>query len=121
VRVFRANIWDYRLDEKYDIIYSSGVLHYTKPELRNEIMENYKSNINNNGIAALHVFVHKPFIPPSPDDGPHYLWKSGQLFTYFHDWHIDLCEEVIFNCNSTGIPHRHSANRIIARCPNNEH
>jgi len=115
VRLFRANMWDYRLDEKYDIIYSSGVLHYIKHELRDEIIQNYKTNINDGGIAALHVFVDKPFVAPAPDGGLHYLWKSGQLFTYFHDWRMDVCEEYIFNCNSTGVPHRHAANRMIAR------
>ena len=42
VRAFRANLWDYWLDENYDILFSSRVLHYTMPELRDEIMANYK-------------------------------------------------------------------------------
>lgn len=116
VRTFRANIWDYRLDENYDILYSSGVLHYIKPELRDEIMMNYKSHVNADGIVAFHVFVEKPFIVPPPEKEDHsYLWKSGQLFTYFHDWYIEHCTEYVFNCNSSGIPHRHAANRVFAR------
>jgi len=116
VRTFRASLWDYRLDEKYDILYSSGVLHYIKPELRDEIMSNYKANVNNKGIVALHVFVKKPFITPAPDkENNSYLWKSGQLFTYFHDWYFEDCEEYVFDCNSGGIPHRHAANRLFAR------
>ena len=115
VRAFRANLWDYRFDEKYDILYSSGVLHYIKPELRDEVMANYKTNVNENGLVAFHAFVSKPFISPAPDDDYHHLWKSGQLFTYFADWYIELCEEYIFDCNSSGIPHRHAANRLFAR------
>lgn len=116
VRTFRANLWDYRLDENYDILYSSGVLHYTKPELRDEIMANYKSHVNINGLVAFHVFVEKPFIVSPPEKEDHsYLWKSGQLFTYFHDWYIEHCTEYIFDCNSSGIPHRHAANRLFAR------
>jgi mRNA interferase MazF len=42
-------------------------------------------------------------------------WKSGQLFTYFHDWYIEHCTEYVFDCNSSGIPHRHAANRLFAR------
>jgi len=115
VRVFRANMWDYRLEEKYDVLYSSGVLHYIKPELRDEIMANYKAHVNKNGIVAFHVFVKKPFIvnPPEKED-PSFLWKSGQLFTYFHDWYIEYCTEYVSDCNSSGIPHRHAANRIYA-------
>jgi tellurite methyltransferase len=115
VRTFRANLWDYRLDNKYDILYSSGVFHYIKPELRDEVIRNYKANVNKNGIVAFHAFVSKPFIPPAPDDDYHQLWKSGQLFTHFHDWHIEQCSEYVFDCNSSGIPHRHAANLLFAR------
>jgi tellurite methyltransferase len=115
VRTFRADLWDYRLDEQYDVLYSSGVLHYIKPELRDEVMANYKSHVNDNGLVAFHAFVGKPFVPPAPDDGYHHLWKSGQLFTYFHDWRIEQCSEYIFECNSSGVPHRHAANRLYAK------
>lgn len=119
VRAFRANLCDYRLDESYDILYSSGVLHYIKPELRDEVMADYKNHVNENGIAALHVFVKKPFIAQPPEKKEYsnhfHHWKSGQLFTYFHDWYIEHCTEYVFDCNSSGIPHRHAANRLFAR------
>ena len=116
VRAFRANIWDYRLEEKFDILYSCGVLHYIKPELRGEIIANYKAHVNENGLVAFHVFVKKPFILPAPEKEEHsYMWKSGQLFGYFHDWFIEECEEYVFDCDSSGAPHRHAANRLFAR------
>lgn len=116
VRTFRANLWDYRLEENFDILYSSGVLHYIKTELRDEIMENYKTYVTESGLAAFHVFVEKPFIVAPPEKEEHaYHWKSGQLFTYFHDWYIEHCTEYVFDCNSSGIPHRHAANRMFAR------
>ena len=115
VNAFSADINDYRLDENYDILYSCGALHYIKPNLRGEIMENYKSYVNNNGIAAFQAFVTKPFIPPPPEREEAYLWKSGQLFLYFHDWYIEHCAEDVYHCNSSGIPHRHADNCVIAR------
>ena len=116
VKAFRANMWDYRLSENYDVLFSSGTLHYIKPELRDEVMAGYKSHVNEGGLVAFHVFVDKPFIPPPPEKEVHsYFWKSGQLFMYFHDWHINYCTEYIFDCNSSGIPHRHAANRLLAR------
>jgi len=117
VRTFRANLCDYRLDEKYDVLFSSGTLHYIVPTLRDEVMENYKAHVSNDGLVALHVFVEKPFIGLPPDDNLKHFhpWKSGQLFTYFYDWVIDHCSEYIFDCNSTGIPHKHAANRLFAR------
>lgn len=118
VRAFQANLWDFRLTEPYDILFSSGVLHYIKPELRQEIMGNYREHIRPGGIAAFHVFVDKPFLPPAPEQEAHsYPWKSGELFTCFHDWRMKRCDEIIFDCNSSGIPHQHAANRMIAQRP----
>jgi len=115
IHAFRANMWDYRLSGNYDAIFSSGALHYIKPDLRDEIIADYKSHINENGVAALHVFVEKPFItaPPEKEENA-FHWRSGQLFTYFHAWYIEGCSEYVFDCNSSGIPHRHAANRLYA-------
>jgi tellurite methyltransferase len=109
-------MWDYRLDEKYDVLFSSGALHYIKPELRDEIMTNYKAHVNDGGVVMLNVFVEKPFIkaPPEKEENS-FNWKSRQLFTYFHDWYIENCLEFAFNCNSSGIPHCHAMNLLYAR------
>ena len=116
VNAFKANMFDFRLEENYDILYSSGVLAYIKPQLRSEIMENYKSHVSLNGIVAFQAFVKKPFIERPPEKQPlEHFWKSGELFTHFHDWYIELCSEYVFECNSSGIPHKHAANRLFAR------
>ena len=116
IHAFKANLWDHRLDSNYDILYSSGVLHYIKPELRNEIMDNFRRFTNNGGIHAFQVFVKKPFLTPPPEHGEHaYYWLSGQLFQYYHDWYIEHCSEYVFDCNSSGILHKHASNRIYAR------
>ena len=116
VRTFRANIWDCRLDEKYDVLFSSGALHYIKPVLREEVISNYKAHVNESGIVAFNVFVKKPFITPPPEkESNYYPWKSGQLFRYFHDWLIEDCTEYVFDCDSSGIPHRHAINRLFAK------
>lgn len=115
VNTFNANLWHYRLTENYDILYSSGVLDYIKPDIRAEIMENYKSHVNDGGLVAFHTFVKKPFIARAPEKEKIYSWKSGELFTYFHDWYIENCCEYVFDCNSGGVPHKHAANRLFAR------
>jgi len=115
VRTIRANLWDYRLGEQYDILFSSGALHYIQPRLRDEVMENYRSHVSPGGVVMLQAFVAKPFIASPPEIEEHaYLWKSGQLFGYFHDWYIAWCAEEVFDCNSSGIPHRHADNRVLA-------
>jgi tellurite methyltransferase len=64
----------------------------------------------------LSVFVRKPFIAKAPDaEKTAHKWISGELLTYYHDWKIEFCTEEIFNCTSSGVPHQHAVNRIIAR------
>jgi tellurite methyltransferase len=116
IQVYKADILDYRLDTGYDILFSSGVLHYMKPDLREEIFNNYKQHTNPGGIHMFNVFVHKPFIAPPPEKEPHaYKWKSGELFTYYHDWLIEDCREYIFDCQSSGVPHQHAMNQLMAQ------
>ena len=116
VNVLQADINEYRLSEKFDVLFSTGVLHYIPKELRPEIFENYKSFTSPNGLNIFSVFVKKPFIAKAPDsETTAQRWISGELFTYYHDWRIEYCTEEIFDCMSSGIPHQHAVNRIIAR------
>jgi tellurite methyltransferase len=115
VRTFNANLLHYRLSEPYDVLYSSGVFAFVKPELRCEIMENYKAHVSEGGLVAFHTFVAKPFITRDPKKTRAFYWKSGELFTYFHDWYIESCCEYVSDCNSGGAPHKHAANRLFAR------
>ena len=114
LRTFKANIPDFRMEETFDIIYSSGALHYIPPHLRGEIMANYKAHTT--GLAALNVFVEKPFIPPPPEEEKDaFLWQSGSLLTHFADWEIEDFSEYIFDCHSSGTAHRHAMNVLYAR------
>ncbi len=115
---FRADLREFRLDEEFDVIYSSGVFHHMLPEIRDEIMENYLSHTAPGGMHAVNVFVEKPFIPIPPDSDPDAEnWRSGELFTYYADWVIEECGERIFDCSSSGIPHRHCMDTVYARRP----
>lgn len=116
LKVFKADINEYRLTEHYDILFSVGVLHYVPKELRQEIFENYKEYTNENGIHMFSVFVRKPFIEPAPDREPTaQAWISGELLMHYHDWLVEYCTEEIFDCTSGGIPHKHCTDRVLAR------
>ncbi|MBP2001902.1 tellurite methyltransferase [Paenibacillus shirakamiensis] len=116
VETHKADILDYRLQSFYDIIYSSGVLHYIAQESRTEILNNYKKFTNKQGMHIMNVFVDKPFIAPPPEHEENaYAWHSGELITHYRDWQIIDSSEVIFDCTSSGIPHQHAMTKIIAR------
>lgn len=118
VNFFKADIRDVRLSEEYDIIYSSGVFHYLSPELRKSFIDSLKEHTAYKGINAVNVFVEKPFIPKAPDLEEKELsveaWHSGELFTYYHDWLFHKNDEIIFPCNSGGVPHKHCMDVLIA-------
>ncbi len=113
---FRADILDYRLEKDFDVIFCSGVLHYVPEELRGEVLGDWKRHTAAGGVNALNVFVEKPFIPKPPDheNGLRQNWRSGELFGHYHDWRFERCEEVIFDCNSSGVPHKHCMDTLIA-------
>ena len=113
---FTANILDYRLTESYDILFSSGSLHYVPDGMRGELFENYKRHTRPNGLHVFSVLIPKAFIPPAPDEEPSACtWISGELLTHYHDWKIEYSIEEIFDCMSGGVPHQHAISRVIAR------
>lgn len=118
VDFFRADLLDFEPDDTYDIIFCSGVLHYLPPQKRGPVLERLKAHTAPHGLHVLNVFVEKPFIAPAPDTEPaetdHPAWKSGELFMHYHDWQLHKTEELIFPCQSSGIPHKHCMDIMIA-------
>ena len=118
VDFFKANLLDFQPEGMYDIIFSSGVFHYLPPEKRGLIIDRLKEHTAPNGLHVINVFVEKPFIAPAPDAEPaetaHPPWISGTLFTHYHDWLLHKSDEIIFDCHSGGIPHKHCMDVIIA-------
>lgn len=121
IETIHADIATYEIGNIYDVIFSTGTLQYLPPEIRGIRFQNYKEHTSPNGIIVFSVFVNKPFIPRAPDaEESEFLYKSGELMGYFWDWEIIYCTEEIFDCMSSGIPHKHAVNRIIARRYSND-
>lgn len=115
VNFFKANVNDYYLENEFDIIFCSGVLHYISEEYRESIFENYMEHTSLNGINALNVFVKKPFLQAPPDAEPSdRIWTSGELYSYYSSWYFHQCSEIVFDCNSEGIAHKHCMDILIA-------
>lgn len=121
VNFFTADAADFRLESEFDVIFCSGVLHFIPEELRLEIFDNYRTYTSEGGINAMNVFVRKPFIPVPPDkDSRSHKWLSGELFGYYTDWLLCSCNEVIFDCNSGGVPHKHCMDIMVSRKPSGQ-
>lgn len=119
INFFKADIFDYRPDTEFDIIFSSGMFHFIQPNTRKELCESLKAHTSFGGINALNVFVQKPFINRAPDETrdekQRHLWHSGELFEYYHDWLFHICSENVFDCSSGGTPHKHCMDTLIAQ------
>lgn len=116
VDFFTADVLEYKLEQKYDVIYASGLLQYIPSKERERVIQNLKECTTENGIHLFNVFVEKPFITQAPDwETNEYYWKSGELFQLYHDWKLEVMEEVIFDCNSSGVLHQHCMDVMIAR------
>ncbi|MDE6064034.1 MAG: class I SAM-dependent methyltransferase, partial [Lachnospiraceae bacterium] len=57
VNFFKADLFDYRPDTEYDIVFSSGVLYYTQQTERKELCDSLKAHTADNDINAPNVFV----------------------------------------------------------------
>ncbi len=121
IKTVHADLTEYEPEGKYDVIFSGGTLHNVPIEARVECLERYKEATSASGVNVLSVFVKKPFIGKAPDPdvrerpaGWRY-WQSGELMGYYWDWEIIYSTEEIFDCMSSGVPHKHAVNRLIAR------
>jgi tellurite methyltransferase len=116
VQTIHADVCEYELTDTYDVIFSTGTLHYLPSEIRAGRFEHFKEHTSASGLNVFSVFVEKPFIARAPDaEDTAHLYRSGELMSYYWDWEILFSIEEVFDCMSSGIPHQHAVNRIIAR------
>lgn len=116
VGAIQADIVTWEPVQTFDVLFSTGTLQFLPPEVRAVRFEQYKAATSPSGVHAMSVFVDKPFIARSPDaTDAEFPFRSGELLGYYWDWEIAYCTEVIFDCMSGGVPHKHAMNRIIAR------
>ncbi len=118
IATIRADLVTFRLAEPYDVVYASGTLTYLPPAVRAEVFANYKEWTPRGGLHAFNAFVEKPYLAVPPDWGDdEFFYRSGELLGYYWDWEIVYCAEVVFDCHSSGVPHRHAMDVVIARKP----
>ena len=88
--------------------------------------EKYVSNIYDIPLSALYnsdfpnlLAAGRIISAPDYDDFERQVppWHSGELAGYYQDWYFHKCDEVIFDCESGGIPHRHCMDILIAEKP----
>ena len=116
IDAFVADINELHLNKQYDLIYSTGTIQYLFDDRIEPFFEHLKEITAVGGYVYFNVFVDKPFLPLPPDwDKEEKMWKTGQLFTRLADWEIIRMDEIFLDCNSSGIPHVHCMDTVIAK------
>lgn len=116
IETVQSSLQAFRLQEPCDVLYSSGTLTYLPPELRQQTFAHWKECTRPGGVHAFNAFVEKPYIETAPDWGvDEYVYRSGELLLHYWDWELLAFEEFAFDCNSSGVPHRHAMDVLIVR------
>lgn len=104
--------------QSYDVLYTSGALTYIAPWMRPAAFEQFKLHTRPGGFHAMNAFVEKPFIPTPPDWGDdEFFYRSGELLAIYWDWKLVRFQEIIFDCDSSGVPHQHAMDVLIVQKP----
>ena len=116
IDAFVADINELNLNQQYDLIYSTGTIQYLFDDRIEPFFDHLKEITAVGGYVYFNVFVDKPFLPLPPDwDKEEKMWKTGQWFTRLADWEIIKMDEIFLDCNSSGIPHVHCMDTVIAK------
>lgn len=116
VETIHDDVCSCSLARMYDVVFSTGLVHYIPPEIRRERFAHFKSRTSPRGFNAHSALVWRPFLDPAPDAEPDVTpFQSGELMSYYWDWEIVYGVEEVFDCLSPGLPHKHAVNRLIAR------
>lgn len=116
VQTFEANINDVVFSDSFDVVYSIGALQYIEPGNRSRQFDHFKSITHPNGIHVLFAFMDHSEVAIAPDWGQNeYLYQPKELESYYSDWQKLEQEQIIFDCNSSNIPHQHAADILIVQ------
>ncbi len=118
ITTLEADINDFTLPEPVDVVCSSGAVQFIRPAVRRSQFERFQQATNPGGIHAMFAFVDHPAIPPAPDTtDDQYPFDREEVQGYYTAWETLYTEEITFEDDSGGIPHRHAARIHIARRP----
>lgn len=118
VETVQADANEYAPEAPVDLLCSSGAIQYVRPETRPRQFARWRRATARGGIHAVFAFVDHPDVPRAPDatDDEH-PFERAELQGYYDDWETVHTEEIIFEDDSGGEPHRHAARIHVARKP----
>ena len=113
VNALIGDIRYFNFDKEYDIIISNATFHFLDKYNINKIIEKMKSHTNKDGINVISAFTED-----NPNKNFPYLFKKGELKSYYRDWRILGYKEgtsPLEKHGKDGKFHRHGFAVIIAK------
>lgn len=119
IDVMCADVMDWPISGKFDVIIAYGLLHCLKSKKEIEyLIQKMKENTVRNGINVICTFTDNVDIPKSQKYlNPTFLSKSDLREKYYKDWKILNYEtDIIEHAHPTSkVMHRHGVCRMIAQ------
>lgn len=89
INFFCADILNYKINSKFDIIFSNGGVQFIPPADRARVFEIIKANTAVGGINAFSVAVDKNFVDSKSD------YQSAEIFNYYgRNWKFEVMQEI---------------------------
>ncbi|MEK3886673.1 methyltransferase domain-containing protein [Bacillus sp. FSL K6-3431] len=119
INLVEGNINSFIILEKVDVLIALGILQYLKPENRLKQIKHFKEMTKSGGLHVLFAFTEHPEIEDAPDWGEEeFLYKQGELLSYYDDWEPLLKREYIMkDITLDRTPHTHFKTVLIVRKP----
>ena len=110
-----ADLATYRPSGEFDLIYSSGSIHYLPRRVRAHLFARIKSQTRPGGFNAHVVFTNR-LVHVEFNEVIDYF-HTGELRNEYRDWEVLVYKESAINCRQDGTAHRHGIAKLIARRP----
>ncbi|MCK5133581.1 MAG: methyltransferase domain-containing protein [Candidatus Sabulitectum sp.] len=115
IRAVVADMRDYRIQGRYDLIIAQGCLHLLERTQWKKLIEEIQEHTLPGGFNAVTVFNDS--VPASPDMEDFFigLFQEAELFSIYSHWDLLLKKSYIFRDEHPGeIHHTHAADKVVA-------
>ncbi len=119
VRWLQTDMADLHLDERFELVYSCGAIHYVPREKRQDFFGRLKALSPPSGLQAHIVFTNRRIYREKGEVIDYFA--PGELRQLFAGWRIRQRVERMIRCAQDGHPHEHSVEEVIAEASRGAH
>ena len=116
IETYQRDLCNYNFINDYDLIIAHGVLHFLKQDCWTRLIEDMKIHTRIGGYNVVAVFTDRIPAAEHVKERVGDLFKEGELFELYADWHIVAKKSYIKEENPPDQEwHQHPINKIVAQ------